>query len=141
MQGKPNDESHNRSVTDHLRASRDLDYVRADEMDAWMETYKYLQKEFYLFNAMWRFMNAEKMGTFFMDYSPIEGNPINRYLILDQVIVSKELLYDQGLRLDLQSVDIFDKLVATSSFRPRQFDWKTKKGASDHLPVVCQLIY
>jgi hypothetical protein len=66
----------------------------------------------------------------------------NRYQVLDQIICTRGLLKQNGLRLNLASVDIHRTLtVATPSNRPRPFDLKTLKGTSDHLPVVATLDY
>ena len=66
----------------------------------------------------------------------------NRYQVLDQLVVSRGLLKPAGLRLDLDSVDIFSApSVATPSGRPRAFDRRTLKGTSDHLPLVATLEY
>ena len=66
----------------------------------------------------------------------------NRYQVLDQIVVSRGLLKENGLRLDLTSVAIYDTLsVATPTGRPRPFNRDTLKGTSDHLPVVAALTY
>ena len=47
-----------------------------------------------------------------------------------------------GVTLDPGSVDIYRTAsVATPSGRPRPFNKKSKKGTSDHLPLVATLTY
>jgi hypothetical protein len=56
---------------------------------------------------------------------------------LDQLVVARGLLGAQGLRLEPENVQIVKSLdVATPSGRPRNFDRKKLKGASDHLPLA-----
>ena len=62
--------------------------------------------------------------------------------MLDQLVCTRGLLKQAGLRLDLGSVDIYRAAsVATASGRPRPFNRDTLKGTSDHLPVVATLEY
>ena len=66
----------------------------------------------------------------------------NRYQVLDQLICSRGLLKQTGLRLDLTSIDIHRAAsVATPAGRPRPFNRNTLKGTSDHLPVIGTLDY
>jgi hypothetical protein len=143
--GDCNDEPGDRSLVEHLRASNDLDRVigRTNDIDGFKkETADYRAQEFFLFNASWKFMSQQKMGTYFLDSLFSGERMVNRYEVLDQLIASRGLLTGAGLTLDLDSVAIFrDKLVATGSGRPRPFSWKTKKGTSDHLPVTAVLRY
>jgi hypothetical protein len=82
------------------------------------------------------------LGTFFIDWLAVGERTTNRYQVLDQLVVSRGLLRGPGLRLDVESVDIFrDSLVATRSGRPRPFDRKSKRGTSDHLPLTAVLRY
>ncbi len=143
--GDFNDEPCNRSVVDHLRASSEIDRVRGEtnDIDKFKdETADYRSQDVFLYNAMWKFFHQENVGTYFMDQSRIDGKFANRYQILDQIVVSRGLLADSGLRLDPDTVEIFrEKIVATSSGRPRPFDKKTKKGTSDHVPITAVLKY
>ena len=143
--GDLNDEPGDRSLIEHLRASNDLDRVigRTNDIDGFKkETADYRGQEFFLFNASWKFMSQQKMGTYFLDSLFSGERMVNRYEVIDHIIASRGLLTGAGLNLDLDSVDIFrDKLVATNSGRPRPFSWKTKRGTSDHLPVTAVLRY
>jgi hypothetical protein len=66
----------------------------------------------------------------------------NRYQALDQIVCSRGLLKQTGLRLDLTSIDIYRApSVATPAGRPRPFNRNTLKGTSDHLPIVATLEY
>lgn len=143
--GDFNDEPYDRSVVDHLRAGRDLERVtgRTNGITSFeKDTSKYRAQEVYLFNATAKLLQDGAMGTFFIS-SMESGEAVpNRYQVLDQIVVSRGLLGTTGLRLDLDSVEVFrDKLVGTASGRPRNFDRKTLKGTSDHFPVTAVLRY
>jgi hypothetical protein len=143
--GDLNDEPSDRSVVDHLRASNDLDRVvgRTNDIDGFeAETADYRGQEVFLFNATWKFLPQQQVGTYFLDSLSSGEKLANRYQVLDQLIASRGLVTGSGLTLDLDSVDIFDdSLVATPSGRPRPFKKKTKKGTSDHLPLTAVLRY
>jgi len=143
--GDFNDEPSDRSVVDHLRASHDLDRVigETNDMDGFeAETADYRAQEVFLFNATWKFLPQQQMGTYFLDTLTSGEKLANRYQVLDQLVASRGLLTGSGLSLDLDSVDIFrHSLVATPSKRPRAFSKKTKKGTSDHLPLTAVLRY
>ena len=143
--GDFNDEPGDRSVVDHLRASHDLDRVvgETNDIDGFEgETANYRAQEVFLYNATWKFLPEQKTGTFFIDGLSDGEKFVNRYQVLDQLVVSRGLVSGIGLTLDLDSVDIFaDPLVATSSGRPRGFSKTTKKGTSDHLPLTALLKY
>jgi endonuclease/exonuclease/phosphatase family metal-dependent hydrolase len=143
--GDFNDEPSDRSLTDHLRASNDLDRVvgETNDIDGFKsETADYRAQEVFLFNTAWKFLPQQKVGTYFLDRLFSGEKFANRYQVLDQIVASRGLLTGDGLTLDLDSVDIFcDALVATTSGRPRSFVKKTKKGTSDHLPVTAVLQY
>jgi len=140
--GDFNDEPGDRSVVEHLKASRDLDRVRGEtnDIDGFKETADYRAQDVFLFNASSKFLSQPETGTFFIDSLSSGQKQTNRYQLLDQLVVTRGLLRGQGLQLDLDSVSIFrDPLVATPSGRPRAFDRKTKKGTSDHLPLTAVL--
>lgn len=143
--GDFNDDPSDRSVVDHLRASNDLDRVvgKTNDVDGFKkETADYRAEDVFLFNATWKFLPEQNVGTYFLDRQASGQKFVNRYQVLDQLVVSRGLLAQAGLRLDLQSVDIFrDSLVATPTGRPRSFNRKTKKGTSDHLPLTAVLRY
>jgi len=143
--GDFNDEPGDRSVVDHLRASNDLDRVigKTNDIDGFeSETADYRGQEVFVFNATWKFLSQQKVGTYFLDALRNGEKFTNRYQVLDQLVVSRGLLTGSGLGLDVGTVDIFrDALVATSSGRPRHFNKRTKKGTSDHLPLTAVLRY
>ncbi len=143
--GDFNDGPGDRSVVDHLRASNDLDRVvgKTNEIRGFKkETADYRAEEVFLFNATWKFLPEQSVGTYFLGSLETGEKPVNRYQILDQLVVSRGLLAGTGLQLDLESVDILrDPLVAKASGRPRPFNKKTKKGTSDHLPLTATLRY
>jgi hypothetical protein len=92
--------------------------------------------------ASWRFLDPENLGTFFITSTPAGEVFPNRYQVLDQLVCTRGLLKQTGLRLDPGSVDIYcSPSVATASGRPRPFNRTTLKGTSDHLPVVASLEY
>jgi len=143
--GDFNDEPGDRSVVDHLRASNDLDRVigKTNDIDGFKtETADYRAQEVFLFNAAWKFLPQQNVGTYFLDTLRSGEKFTNRYQVLDQFVATRGLLTGSGLTLDLDSVAIFrDSLVATGSGRPRSFSKQTKKGTSDHLPLTAVLQY
>lgn len=143
--GDFNDEPPDRSLVEHLMASRELDRVvgPTNEIKNFeKETADYRAREAFLFNPMWKFAAQQGVGTYFLDATSSGESMANRYALLDQIVVSRGLLGATGLRLDLDSVAIFrHPLVATPTGRPRQFDRKNKKGTSDHLPLLARLRY
>jgi hypothetical protein len=143
--GDFNDNPSDRSVVDHFRASNDLDRVvgKTNSMDRfYKETADYRARDVFLFNATWKFLPEQNVGTYFLDRHGSGEKFVNRYQILDQLVVSRGFLTGGGLQLDLESVEVFrDPVVATPSGRPRPFSWKYKKGTSDHLPLNAVLRY
>jgi endonuclease/exonuclease/phosphatase family metal-dependent hydrolase len=143
--GDFNDEPFDIAVVDHLQASSELDRVLGPTNDITAfqkETADYRGDDTFLYNASWRFLEPENLGTFFITSTPAGEVFPNRYQVLDQIICTRGLLKETGLRLDRTSVDIHrTPTVATPSGRPRPFDRKTLKGTSDHLPVVATLDY
>jgi hypothetical protein len=143
--GDLNDEPGDRSVVEHLKASNDLDRVvgETNDIDGFeKETADYRARDVFLFNTTWKFFPLQKVGTYFLSSLKNSEKLVNRYQILDQLVVSRGLLANNGLSLDREKVDIFhDPLVATGSGRPRGFNRNTKKGTSDHLPLTAILTY
>jgi Endonuclease/Exonuclease/phosphatase family len=143
--GDFNDEPFDLAVVDHLQASSELDRVvgPTNEIKKFeKETADYRGGDTFLYNASWRFLEPENLGTFYITSTPAGEVFPNRYQVLDQIICTRRLLKPTGLRLDLTSIDIHRTLtVATPSDRPRPFDRNTLKGTSDHLPVVATLDY
>lgn len=144
--GDFNDEPNDRSVVDHLRASHDLDRVTGEtnDIDGFKrETADYRGQDFFLFNATWKFLPQQRVGTYFLDTLRTGERLTNRYQVLDQLVASRGLVMGHGVSLNLDSVDIFrDRLVATTrTKRPRAFRKETKTGTSDHLPLVAVLQY
>jgi hypothetical protein len=85
---------------------------------------------------------TRNLGTFFITSTPTGEVFPNRYQVLDQLICSRGLLKQSGLRLDLTSVDIYrEASVATPAGRPRPFNCNPLKGTSDHLPLIATLDY
>ena len=81
-------------------------------------------------------------GSYFLDSDRNGKKFVNRYQMIDQICVSRGLVSGEGLELDLDSIEIFSEpVVATSSRRPRAFNKSTKKGTSDHLPIIAKLCY
>jgi endonuclease/exonuclease/phosphatase family metal-dependent hydrolase len=142
--GDFNDEPFDPAVVDHLQASSELDRVAGEtnDIDGFeQETADYQGGDIFMFNASWKFLEPENLGTFFISSTPAGEVFANRYQVLDQIVVSRGLLTGP-IRLDVGSVDIFRApTVATSSNRPRPFDRTTMKGTSDHLPVTAVLNY
>jgi hypothetical protein len=143
--GDFNDEPSDSALVDHLLASSELDRVTGptNDIDAFRaETADYRETDAFLYNPCWRFLPGENLGSFFISSTPAGEVFANRYQVLDQLIVSRGLLKPSGLRLDVDSVDIYRAAsVATPSGRPRPFNRSTLKGTSDHLPLVASLEY
>lgn len=145
--GDFNDEPADRSVTEHLRASRELDRVRGEtnDIDGFRSAARYRGQEVFLYNPMWPHLARENVGTYYLDALRSGEKFANRYQVLDQLVVSRGLLGSQPLQLDLGSVAIFaDPLVATRSGRPRRFRFdrdgvRAPSGVSDHLPVLAAI--
>ena len=145
LMGDFNDEPFDVAVVDHLQASSELDRVTGPTNDITgflKETADYRGDDTFLYNASWRFLEPENLGTFFITSTPAGEVFPNRYQVLDQLVCTRGLLKQTGLRLDLGSVDIYRAAsVATPAGRPRPFNRTTLKGTSDHLPVVASLEY
>jgi hypothetical protein len=143
--GDFNDEPFDLSLVNHLHASSELDRVVGPTNDITgfkPETADYRGDETFLYNASWRFLEPENTGSFFISATPAGEVFANRYQVLDQIVCTRGLLKQTGLRLDLNSVDIYRAAsVATGSGRPRPFNRNTFNGTSDHLPVVATLVY
>ena len=145
IMGDLNDEPSDRSLTEHLQASSELDRVTGATnavKEFKTEAIDYRGDDCFVYNASWKFLTPENTGTYFIDSTDDEVFA-NRYQVLDQIIATRGLLDPAGLHLDVGSVRIHDtKTVATQpAKRPRGFDRKTKKGTSDHLPVTAVLAY
>jgi hypothetical protein len=143
--GDFNDEPSDSSVLDHLQASSELDRVTGptNDIDGFRaQTADYRESDAFLYNPCWHFLAPENLGSYFISSTPAGEVFANRYQVLDQLIVSRGLLKASGLRLELDSVDLFRAAsVATPSGRPRPFNRATGKGTSDHLPLVARLAY
>lgn len=119
--GDFNDEPFDIAVVDHLQASSELNRVTGptNEIKAFeKETADYRGDDTFLYNASWRFLEPENLGTFFITSTPAGEVFPNRYQVLDQIICTRGLLKETGLRLDRTSVDIHRTAsVATESGR------------------------
>jgi len=142
--GDFNDEPFDRSVTEHLKASKDFDFVTGSRNDMErfaQETASYRGQDAFLFNATARLAGQPATGSYYLAGDE-GGKATNPFQLLDQLVVSRGLAAGPGLQLEWDSVGYFsDKLVATPTLRPRAFDRKTGKGTSDHLPLVARLAY
>jgi len=143
--GDFNDEPFDSALVEHLQASSELDRVvgPTNDIDVFeRETADYRGGDTFLYNASWKFLEPENLGTFFIASTPAGEVFANRYQVLDQIVASRGLLKQRGLRLDVESVEIYrEPSVATASLRPRPFNRKSLKGTSDHLPVTAVLQY
>jgi hypothetical protein len=145
LMGDFNDEPFDRSVLTHLQTSSELDRVVGptndiDQLPAEPATYR--GGDNWLYNPMWRFLDPENTGTFFISSSPGGEAFGNRYQVLDQFVASRGMLNGHGIRLDVESVAIHRTgLVATPSGRPRAFNRRTGGGTSDHLPITATITF
>jgi endonuclease/exonuclease/phosphatase family metal-dependent hydrolase len=140
LMGDFNDEPFDRSVLDYLQATRDLDRMEEDVKIAAAKNKPpaaaYLGREAHLYNCMWPHLGRPDEGSHYFSGST------NTFNLLDQIIVSRGLLYGiQGLKIDLPSVEIFraPPMAGGAWKRPVAFDRKTRKGYSDHFPVQCRI--
>jgi hypothetical protein len=143
--GDFNDEPSDASVAGHLQASSELDRVvgatnQITKFEAQVATYR--GDDTWLYNACWKFLAPENLGTFFLESTASGEHFANRYQVLDNLVASRGLLLPGGITLDPATVKIYGDLsVATPSGRPRPFNKKTRKGTSDHLPLTALLTY
>lgn len=102
--GDFNDEPPDRSVVEHLQASSELDRVIGPTNDITAfekDTARYRNDDIWLYNASWKFLEPEDLGTFFISSTPDEAFA-NRYQVLDQIVASRGLLTEGGVRLDVE---------------------------------------
>jgi endonuclease/exonuclease/phosphatase family protein len=137
LMGDFNDEPFDRSITDYLLASKDLDKVeeqwRAGGGHQIPPLKTYLGRSAVLFDLSWPFLGTPDAGSF--HFSGGESNTMN---VLDQWIVSRGLHYGaSGLRVKAGSAAIVRPPAMTTSGKQRAkpFDRATKKGYSDHFPI------
>ena len=107
------------------------------------ETGDYRGGDTFVYNASWRFLEPQDTGTFYIASTPSGEVFANRYQVLDQVLATRGLLKDTGLRLDTQKrrdphhPHRRHPKPQTSALQPRNPAWLT----SDHLPVTAILQY
>jgi len=137
VMGDFNDEPFNRSVTDYLRASKDLDKVEEELKPApnqQIPTLRgYLQRSPVLLNLSWPQLAVPDNGTFFFS-----GGAANTMNVLDQFMVSRGLYFGAStLKVRPDSVQIFraPDMTTGAKQRPKGFDKKKQSGYSDHFPV------
>jgi endonuclease/exonuclease/phosphatase family metal-dependent hydrolase len=137
VMGDLNDDPFNRSITDYLRASKDLDKVEEElkpGQNRHTPTVKaYLGRTPVMLNLSWPFYGTPDTGTIFFS-----GDSANTTNVFDQFIVSRGLHFGaSGLKARPGSVEIFRSPDMTTGIkaRPKSFDKKTKKGFSDHFPI------
>jgi hypothetical protein len=137
LMGDLNDEPFNRSVTDYLLASKDLDKVeeelRAETGQAIPALQAYLEKTPVLFNLSWSQLAVPDHGTFF--FGSGLANTMN---LLDQFIVSRGLQFGASrLKVRSGSAEVFraPDMTTAGKQRPRAFDRKRLSGYSDHFPI------
>jgi hypothetical protein len=142
--GDFNDEPFDRSLVEHLKASRDFDFVTGERNDIdrfATETGKYRATEVFLFNAVAHLVGNPAVGSYYFSGNS-DGATTNPWQLLDQLVVSRGLAQGPGLKLVRDSAGYFDDaLVATRSGRPRPYTRKTGKGTSDHLPLLARFSY
>lgn len=149
IMGDLNDEPHNRSVTDYLKASSGIDHLEeelkpggpAGSRSHIPSPAAYFGRQAYLFNCMWKQSGYPDAGTYY--YS----NSTNTMQTLDQFIISRGLYYGlQGLRFNPDSIQIFrpDLMASSGKGRPVRFTFSkdgqtSPKGYSDHFPITAVL--
>jgi hypothetical protein len=149
LMGDFNDEPFNRSETDYLRASKDMDKVEETLKSAagkhLPSLQTYLKQSPALFNLSWPLLAIPDNGTFFFS-----GSSSNTMNLLDQFMVSRGLCFgNSALKIRPDSVRIFraPDMTAGSKQRPKGFVFQDKKpfdetkaaGYSDHFPIELTL--
>jgi len=137
LMGDFNDEPFNRSITDYLLASKDLDKVEEELKGGGTHAIPaikaYLERKPTLFNLSWPFLATPDSGTIF--FSDETANTMN---VFDQFMVSRGLYFGEScLKAKPDSAQIFRSpdMAPGAKMRPKAFDKKTRKGYSDHFPI------
>ncbi|MEL6197216.1 MAG: hypothetical protein AAFT19_05180 [Pseudomonadota bacterium] len=149
VMGDLNDDPFDRSVLSELTATNSIDKIEeelpapgsGDEARA-----RYLRRRATLFNLSWPPLAVPGEGTIFFS-----RNTVRTKQVFDQIIVSRGLLLGrQGLITDPAEFAIHTpKIMWTNPsqsddaprhlVRPKRFDVETRRGSSDHFPVLCQI--
>jgi hypothetical protein len=137
VMGDFNDEPFNRSLTDYLRASKDLDKVE-EELKAGgghniPAVKAYLERSPVLFNLSWSQLAVPDRGTFFFG-----GGAANTMNLLDQFIVSRGLHFGASkltVRPNSQQIFRAPAMTTPGKQRPKAFDRRVPSGFSDHFPI------
>jgi hypothetical protein len=145
LMGDFNDEPFNRSMTDYLRASKDIDKIEEQLKPAPNQAIPtlraYLQRSPVLFNLSWPLLALPDNGTFFFS-----GGAANTMNVLDQFVVSRGLYFGtSALKVRPNSVQIFraPDMTTSGKQRPKAFVFDKKEpfdetkasGYSDHFPI------
>jgi hypothetical protein len=90
--GDYNDEPSDASVIGHLQASSELDRVvgptnQITKFEAEVATYR--GDDTWLYNACWKFLALENLGTFFIESTASGEHFANRYQVLDNLVASR----------------------------------------------------
>ncbi len=139
--GDFNDEPADRSVVEHLKASRERVVGETNDLDRFEpEVADDRSRDAFVFNSTARFV-ASGVGSYFFEGGAAD-RATNRHRALDQLAASRGLLKTAGLRWIGDSERyVNDATVATRNGRPWPFDRTTGKGTSNHLPPVAQLAF
>lgn len=92
--GDFNNEPFDISLIDHLQASSELDRVvgPTNDLDGFEgDTADYRSGDSFMYNACWKFLAPENLGSFFSS-TPAGEVFANRYQVLDQLVCSRGLL-------------------------------------------------
>ncbi|MGY6275887.1 endonuclease/exonuclease/phosphatase family protein [Methylomonas sp. MgM2] len=137
LMGDFNDDPFCRSITDYLRAGKDLDKVeeelKPNPGHRTPSVKTYLQRDPVLLNLSWPLLATPDTGTIFFS-----GDSANTMNLFDQFIVSRGLYFGAaGLKARPDSVRIFRNadLATGGKQRPKPFNKTTQKGFSDHFPI------
>ncbi len=134
--GDFNDCPYDRSIVEMLRSTQSTSKViaatRLKGGTGRKRAAQYAARDTSLYNPMWGLLSGTPGGTAYYR---------SAMYMLDQLLVSSGTLRDKSkVRLDQNSLHIptvaGDDSLTTRSGRPRAFNNKTRKGWSDHLPIV-----
>ena len=98
--GDFNDEPSDASLIGHLQASSELDRVvgatnQITRFETEVATYR--GDDTWLYNAGWKFLAPENLGTFFIESTASGEHFANRYQVLDNLVASRGLLLPGGI--------------------------------------------
>lgn len=147
--GDFNDEPFDASIVVGLPTTRHLEVAqrvpRFPQGKTTADIIQYFSQRFRLYNPSWQLLTNERGGP--PGTSCWDGD----WYLLDQVLFTRGILENEGLRYVPGSLRIHGpsqvslpdgrtvELRTSTQGKPRAFDPRTRRGVSDHLPIVFEL--